>query len=90
MQSTLGQTALSVVDSDTGSVSVLPATLRPEPGFMFLFLGQVEEARERFNNVMLLRKKTVPQGKRTVGRPKKRWREQLLTLETERAKWPNP
>jgi hypothetical protein len=30
-----------------------------------------------------------PQGKRTVGGPKKRWREQL-TLETEQAKWPNP
>ena len=31
-----------------------------------------------------------PQGRRTIGRPKKRWREQLLTLETERIKGSNP
>jgi hypothetical protein len=30
-----------------------------------------------------------PQGKRTIGRPNKRWRA-TVTLETERAKWPNP
>ena len=31
-----------------------------------------------------------PQGKRTIGRPKKRWRAATVTLETERVKWPNP
>jgi hypothetical protein len=30
------------------------------------------------------------QGKRTIGRPKKRWERATVTLETERANWPNP
>jgi hypothetical protein len=32
-----------------------------------------------------------PQGKKTIGRPKKRWMERAtVTLEKEQAKWPNP